>query len=146
MMKAERLPEWEPTLVGTRDSAKKLARKTREISLADVVICPSKFVLKSLPEDVRQSKTCLVAEFGTPENNGSADKPRSGYEEGPLRVLFAGSMSQRKGLADVFAAFKQLKRSDIELVVMGSPVAPMAFTAVNLVLFIMKFPDRTTMF
>jgi glycosyltransferase involved in cell wall biosynthesis len=124
---AKRLPEWEPTLIGTRDSVEKLARKTDEIALADVVICPSKFVLDSLPGAVRRSKTCLVAEFGTPEVNGSLPELRSDYESGPLRVLFAGSMSQRKGLADVFSAFKLLRRSDVELVVMGSPAASMDF-------------------
>ncbi len=124
---ARRLPEWEPTLIGTRDSSEKLARKTNEIDLADVVICPSKFVLNSLPDNVRNSKSCLVAEFGTPESNDLAFEPRAGYEKGPLRVLFAGSMSQRKGLADVFSAFKLLKRQDVELVVMGSLVAPMDF-------------------
>jgi len=36
-------------------------------------------------------------------------------------------MSQRKGLADLFAAVRQLGRSDIELVVMGSAIAPMEF-------------------
>ncbi len=30
-------------------------------------------------------------------------------------------MTQRKGLADVFAAMKLLKRHDVELIVMGSP-------------------------
>jgi glycosyltransferase involved in cell wall biosynthesis len=44
-----------------------------------------------------------------------------------LRVLFAGSMTQRKGLADVFAAMQLLRRADVELVVMGSPIAPMEF-------------------
>ena len=51
---AARLPEWEPTLVGTRDSREKLARKTEELALADVVICPSLFVLNSLPPEVRR--------------------------------------------------------------------------------------------
>jgi glycosyltransferase involved in cell wall biosynthesis len=46
---------------------------------------------------------------------------------GKLRVLFAGSMTQRKGLADLFAAMKLLRRRDVELVVMGMPVAPMRF-------------------
>jgi hypothetical protein len=36
----QRLPEWEPTLVGTRDSQAKLERKTEELALADTVICP----------------------------------------------------------------------------------------------------------
>jgi len=37
---ARRYPEWEPTLGGTRDSEEKLARKTRELDLAELVICP----------------------------------------------------------------------------------------------------------
>jgi glycosyltransferase involved in cell wall biosynthesis len=36
-------------------------------------------------------------------------------------------MSQRKGLADVFAAMRLLNRSDLELVVMGSPLMPLSF-------------------
>ena len=47
---AERLPAWEPTLVGTRDSQTKLQRKAEELDLADIAICPSKFVYDSLPE------------------------------------------------------------------------------------------------
>jgi len=122
----ERLPQWEPTLVGTRDSAAKLARKTEELALADMVICPSLFVLRSLPPQARRDKQCIVAEFGSPPRNLDAAR-RAGPESGKLRVLFAGSMSQRKGLADVFAAMKLLKRADVELLVMGSPVAPLEF-------------------
>jgi glycosyltransferase involved in cell wall biosynthesis len=121
-----RLPEWEPTLVGTRDSLAKLERKTEELALADVVICPSLFVLQSLPPAVRQDKRCLVAEFGSPPGNlDAAHRPSQGSDK--LRVLFAGSLTQRKGLADVFAAMKLLKRHDVELIVMGSPIAPMEF-------------------
>jgi hypothetical protein len=47
---AERWPAWEPTLLGTRDSAEKCARKDRELALADLVVCPSRFVVDSLPE------------------------------------------------------------------------------------------------
>jgi glycosyltransferase involved in cell wall biosynthesis len=121
---AERLPAWEPTLVGTRDSEAKMARKTEEVTLADVVICPSQFVLDSLPEAIRQQKRCIVAEFGSPE---ISPRPERSQSNRPLRVLFAGSMTQRKGLADVFTAMKLLNRSDVELVVMGSTVATMDF-------------------
>jgi glycosyltransferase involved in cell wall biosynthesis len=121
-----RLPEWEPTLVGTRDSPAKLERKTEELALADAVICPSRFVLQSLPPDERKNKRCLVAEFGSPPRNWDAAR-RSGPDSDKLRVLFAGSLTQRKGLADVFAAIKLLKRHDVELIVMGSLIAPMEF-------------------
>jgi glycosyltransferase involved in cell wall biosynthesis len=116
---AARLPEWEPTLGSTRDSEEKLARKTGELELAEVVICPSRFVLESLPERARGR--CVVAPFGSPAPGERAARGNS------LRVLFAGSMSQRKGLADLFAAIKLLRRQDIQLVVMGSTIAPMEF-------------------
>ena len=66
---AQRYPDWEPTLGGTRDSEEKLARKTRELDLAELVICPSNFVLESLPEKTRNSKTCVVVPFGSPSTS-----------------------------------------------------------------------------
>lgn len=119
---AQRLPEWEPTLMGTRDSQAKLDRKTAEVELADVIICPSKFVYDSLPA-MALTKKCAITEFGSPENV----PPTPGERHKRLRVLFAGSLSQRKGLADVFAAMKLLQRSDVELVVIGAPLLPMEF-------------------
>jgi glycosyltransferase involved in cell wall biosynthesis len=56
-------------------------------------------------------------------SQGSGDS----RDSNKLRVLFAGSLTQRKGLADVFAAMKLLKRHDVELIVMGSLIAPMEF-------------------
>jgi glycosyltransferase involved in cell wall biosynthesis len=123
---ARRLPEWEPTFKGgTRDSEAKLDRKTEELKAAEVVVVPSQFVLESLPAWARQEKRCVIAEFGTPAIPEITRPPRR--QDAKLRVLFAGTMSQRKGLADLFTAIKLLKRSDVELVVMGSLAAPLEF-------------------
>lgn len=116
---AERLPAWAPTLGAPDDPPEKLARKTEELALAELVICPSHFVQASLPAGTRS----IVAEFGSPATAPSRRTER----KGPLRLLFAGAMTQRKGLADVFAALRLLDRRDIELVVMGAPLAPMEF-------------------
>ncbi len=123
---ARRYPDWEPTLFGTRDSQAKLDRKTQELALADSVICPSQFVYDSLPAEARRQKKCVIAEFGSPRLPEKAERKEPDATQ-PLRVLFAGSMTQRKGLADVFAAMRLLNRSDIELVIMGSLVAPIEF-------------------
>ena len=123
---ARRYPAWEPTLVGTRDSDAKLRRKTRELELAQTVVVPSQWVFDSLPGWARESKTCVVAPFGSPVVALDAPDPPLDIER-PLRVLFAGSMTQRKGLADLFEAMRLLHRADTELVVLGSPVAPMEF-------------------
>jgi len=121
----QRMPHWRITMEALWDSQEKVDRKTEELALAEVVVCPSDFVRDTLPAAAQAGKTCLVAPFGSPPlpPGEPARRPRGGK----LRVLFAGSMSQRKGLADLFGAMKQLNRSDVELVVFGSPVAPMPF-------------------
>lgn len=124
---ALRWPEWEPTLLSTGDSARKLERKSAELEAAEVVVCPSSFVLDSIPEPLRQGRHCVVAEFGSPPPSPAPVPERTAPPRRRLRFLFAGSMGQRKGLADVFAAFARLRRSDIELVVMGSLLMPLAF-------------------
>jgi hypothetical protein len=121
----ERLPAWKVTLAGgVSDSEAKLARKTEELELAEVVVCASKFVADSLPETARKKKKIIFAPFGSPP--ASARKSNAAANR-KLRVLFAGSMSQRKGLGDLFAAMRLLNRRDVELVVMGAPQAPMEF-------------------
>jgi glycosyltransferase involved in cell wall biosynthesis len=121
---AQRYPDWEPTLGGIRDSEEKLARKTRELDLAELVICPSAFVLDSLPESVRTSRPCVVAPFGSPSLEKSELVKRT-PNNGPMRILFAGALTQRKGLADLFAAMKLVASKEIELVVMGSLLRPL---------------------
>lgn len=122
---AERLPEWRCTIAGIVDSPEKLERKDRELDMAHAVVVPSTFVLDSLPTHVRHSKPCIVAPFGAPGSSGIAQRPGRCSER--LRVLFAGALTQRKGLADLFAAMRLLNRPDVELVVMGSTVASMSF-------------------
>lgn len=127
---ASRKPQWEITLGGgTRDSLAKLDRKTKELELADVVIVSSSFVEDSLPEWA-SNKRVIMSPFGSPASSATttnvADNIKGGNTS-KLRVLFVGSMGQRKGLSDLFDAVKLLNRDDLELVVMGSLLAPMEF-------------------
>lgn len=127
---ASRKPQWEITLGGgTRDSVAKLERKTKELELADVVIVSSSFVEDSLPKWAK-NKRIIMSPFGSPSpaNNGTEiTESKQAGTTNKLRVLFAGSMGQRKGLSDLFDAVKFLNRDDLELVVMGSLLAPMEF-------------------
>jgi glycosyltransferase involved in cell wall biosynthesis len=133
---AQRYPDWEPTLEGTRDSEEKLARKTRELDLAELVICPSNFVLDSLPQTVRASKPCLVASFGSPSATYESHRTHGKT----LRILFAGSLTQRKGLADLFEAMKLVHSKEVELVVMGSLLRPLAWYREQFPHFIYEAP------
>ncbi len=122
---ALRLPEWAITLGGgIKDSPAKLKRKQEELDLADCVVVPGSFVKDSLPPSAA-GKEIVVAPFGTPQ--GAPPPQQLSRENGPLRVLFAGSMSQRKGLGDLFAAVRLLNRDDLELVVMGAPQTQIEF-------------------
>jgi glycosyltransferase involved in cell wall biosynthesis len=130
---AARLPAWESTLGGgTRDSTIKLRRKVEELELADTVLCPSSFVADSIPEKSRANKTVVVASFGSPTVGSAKSFTQSIGKR--IRVLFVGSMTQRKGLADLFTAMRILNRNDVELVVMGSLQARMEF-------YRKQFPD-----
>jgi glycosyltransferase involved in cell wall biosynthesis len=125
---SERLPQWAVTLAGgLNDSQEKLERKTRELQLADMVITPGQFVEDSLPT-WSIGKKIISVPFGSPSPDGLRANDEGLHLAGrPLRVLFAGSMGQRKGLADLFAAVKLVNNKNLELVVMGSLQAPMGF-------------------
>jgi glycosyltransferase involved in cell wall biosynthesis len=90
------------------------------LQLADLVICPSRQVRESLPAGTPN----VVAEYGCPQPVGDAPV----RDRSSLKVLFVGSMTQRKGLADLFSAMKLLNRSDVELTVLGTPILPLEFS------------------
>ena len=124
---AERWPVWAQTLGGAiKDSPEKLARKTRELELADVVVGPGSFVMDSLP-DWAADKMRIESPFGSPAGGLRSSLPRPEAAGRPLRVLFVGSMGQRKGLADLFAALRLVGSRNVELVVLGSELAPTTF-------------------
>ncbi len=138
---AERMSVWKNTLGGgVRDSQKKLERKTNEMKLADVIVCPGKFVADSIPAWAKQ-KPVIVSPFGSPEISSSFFKRKEKRANQPLRVLFVGSMGQRKGLGDLFAAMKLIKTNSVELVVMGSLLETMSFYREQLPQFIYE-PGR----
>jgi glycosyltransferase involved in cell wall biosynthesis len=122
---AERYPEWEPTLESTREPEEKLFRKEEELRLADRITCPSQFVLDSIPLEIRQETPCQISPFGSPPCEPvDFKRPK---KNNTLKLLFVGSMSQRKGLADLFEAMKLLKREPISLSILGQPSMPMEF-------------------
>jgi glycosyltransferase involved in cell wall biosynthesis len=122
---AERYPEWESTLESTREPEEKLCQKEEELRLADRISCPSQFVLDSIPLEIRKKTPCQVFPFGSPPCE-PIDFERSTQSD-TLKLLFVGSMSQRKGLADLFDAIKLLKSEPVSLSILGQPSMPMEF-------------------
>ena len=124
---AERFPQWEPTLESTREPEEKLARKEEELDLANCITCPSEFVLQSIPPEIRGKTPCQVAPFGSPKIPPIDATGGIARKEGKLKLLFVGSMSQRKGLADLFEAMKLINSPHVCLSVLGRPSLPMSF-------------------
>ncbi|WJS94218.1 glycosyltransferase family 4 protein [Flavobacterium johnsoniae] len=123
---ALRKPNWAFTLGGgINDSNQKLERKRKELELADTIVVASDFVRESLPEWAKDKKV-IQSPFGTPFSSNQFDLQEKNTNK-RLRVLFVGSMTQRKGLGDLFDAIKLVDSSKVELVVLGSLAAPLSF-------------------
>ncbi len=113
---AEKSPAWASTMSGFRDSESKLKRKDEELALADHIFVVSRFTLKSLESFPGNLPPVTVVPYGFPpvieEKNYSKLKNR------PLKMLFVGGLSQRKGIANVLEAAGVMD-SRVELTVIG---------------------------
>ena len=110
-------PEWAPTLTGTLDSAEKLVRKDDELRLANRVVVASSFSKQTLAEAPCTGKIDIIP-YGAPSS--IADEITKPSDR--LKVLFAGSLGQRKGLSYLLRAIGLLKRS-VELTLLGRKAA-----------------------
>lgn len=113
----ERWPEWLATLTGFKNSEKKLNTKDEELSLADRIYVASSFTARTLIDFPGQLPPVEVIPYGFPE---VCTKPKEySYKKNrALKLLFVGGLTQRKGLADLFAVADKLGRH-IELTVVG---------------------------
>lgn len=117
---AELSPEWAGTLRGNADSAEKLARKDRELELADTVFVASSFTRKTLKECPHSIADIVVVPYGAPTPlRGASPSIRSSDEV--LKVLFVGSLGQRKGVRYLLDAMKALNtRGGYSLTMIGT--------------------------
>lgn len=117
---AEREPEWACTLSGINDSAAKLERKDHELGAADLVITASTFTRQTLNAASDCRAPIHIIPYGSPTQLAVSDvSPR---RPGPLRVLFVGSLGQRKGLSYLLEAARMLS-GRIALTLIGRKVS-----------------------
>ena len=113
-------PEWACTLSGLGDSEAKLARKDEELALADAVIVPSNFVRATLEQLPVGVAPIHVVPFGAPP---PLPQPPETPSSGPLRLLYVGSLGQRKGLSYALSAVADLG-SQVSFTLIGRPASP----------------------
>lgn len=116
---AELQPAWKGTLNALANSEAKCARKDEELGLADTVIVPSTFVKNTLEMYPGSIQKIVVNPFGVPANISEARELTR--REAPLRVLYVGSLTQRKGIAYLFEAIEKAGKA-VTLTVIGRKV------------------------
>lgn len=122
---AEREPEWAATLSGNRDSAAKNERKDAELALADIVFVASSYTRRTLSEAADFKGTVVVVPYGAPVFQPALPDAGPAPDQ-KLRVLFVGSLGQRKGLSYLFAACRAV-RPAVTLTIIGrKPAEPCA--------------------
>ena len=112
----DRLPDWAATLDGLKDSPAKLARKDRELALADRIYVASTFTKNSLDFYEGNLAPIDVIPYGFPPVSQQPVRSHNGQR--PLQVLFVGGLSQRKGIAELFSAVDNLGKK-VDLTVIG---------------------------
>lgn len=123
---AERQPAWAPTLVGNRDTPEKLDRKDEELALADAVLVASRFSRGTLAQAQATHAPVLVLPYRAMDDAGGssaafAHPPRPVHGR-KLRLLYVGSLTQRKGLSYLLEAVQALE-GRVELTLIGRPPA-----------------------
>jgi glycosyltransferase involved in cell wall biosynthesis len=116
---AELRPGWSGTLNALADSDRKLERKDLEISLADTIFVASSFTRKTLEAYRGEAKQVVVIPYGTPPPV-TERRPKTSPDQ-PLRVIYVGSLTQRKGIAYLAEAVQKLG-SAVTLTVVGRKV------------------------
>lgn len=111
---AEIKPEWASTIPGLKDKQKKLNRKKHELELSSSIIVASNFVRKTIIDNGFRDKKIYVIPYGMPQPIES----KKINKNSPLKVLFIGSLSQRKGISYLFESTSRLKGL-VEVTVVG---------------------------
>jgi len=114
---AGRRPEWAATMPGLGDPPEKLERKDSELRLADRIFVASSFTKKTLGECPFPIADACVVPYGA-DDSGLEKSCAHQPNNGKLRVLFVGSLGQRKGIADLFEAVSMLGPA-VELTLVG---------------------------
>ncbi len=117
----DRWPEWASTLTGLEDSEMKLLRKDEELRLADKIFVASRFTANTLKDYPGQLAPVEVIPYAFPPVAPSRNYPVSPQPK-PLKLLFVGGLSQRKGIADLFAVADKLK-NHVTLTIVGKKVS-----------------------
>ncbi len=99
----KRFPEWQNTIPGLTDSDEKLDRKEFEIEMADRIFVASTFTASTLKEFPGILPPVEIIPYGFPPVYSERSN-KQGRGKLPIKLLFVGSLSQQKGIVNLFKA------------------------------------------
>jgi glycosyltransferase involved in cell wall biosynthesis len=114
-----RNPEMASVLPKLSDSEAHMREKDEELALASFIFVPSQHVRRTLAGVVPEEKIRVVP-YGAPPVRVRPQAPANFHR--PLRVLFAGSLNQRKGIGYLLKAVEMLG-PDVDLTLIGQRFA-----------------------
>ncbi|MBV9182632.1 MAG: glycosyltransferase family 4 protein [Acidobacteria bacterium] len=114
--------EWEVSL--PQQDFEQLALENR---MAAHVLCASSFTRKTLIENGTPAGRIEVVHYGVDLERFAPSQDRaSSARRGPLRLLFVGTINQRKGIKYLLQALRLIKSSQLHLTVCGRAVDDLA--------------------
>jgi glycosyltransferase involved in cell wall biosynthesis len=113
-----RFPGWEPPYPGREVWEPRITLGEQEWSLADTIICPSRFVAEGLASLGQPAEKIAVIPYGVDVNRFQRHcRPWDGQR--PLRVLFVGAVTLRKGPQYLYLALKKLNSRQLTARLVG---------------------------
>jgi glycosyltransferase involved in cell wall biosynthesis len=117
---AELFPDLAPALQAIQEPAGKINRKEQEIELADRIFVASSISKKSLLDAGVPPNKIAIIPYGAPLDYFHP-QPKIDPQ---FRALFVGSLGVHKGVHYLLRAWKELKLSDAELLLVGKNIFP----------------------
>lgn len=104
---AARYPQWQMADEPDPLAEAFAAREKEEWRNADLIVCPSEFVLEGVGDVGGPAERCVIVPYGVDAR--FRQPPRPARRPGPLRVLTVGAVGLRKGSPYVLEAARRLK-------------------------------------
>jgi glycosyltransferase involved in cell wall biosynthesis len=112
-------PDWEEPYPEREVFQPRIELEQRELELADTVICGSEFVVQGIKSLGISPEKLKVVPYGIEVSRLTTDRqPWDGYR--PLRLLFAGGVTLRKGVQYLYQALEKLPGLPLSVRVVGS--------------------------
>ncbi len=112
------LPEWADSFDNLEFPDRYCERLCKEPELADFVIGASRFTLETLRQSGIGESRMRYLPLGF-DASSVPYSPRSIKKTKPLRLLYAGRITQRKGIHYLLESMKELQREGVELHIIG---------------------------